>query len=77
MLYQNTFFELGIGIVSSFSGMALKAFMKKKLFIYVYIAFHKMGFQCQCQVQRLCFSEELFTNAYMHLYVHIYVEHFC
>ena len=30
-LYQNTIIELGIGIASSFSGMALSAFWKRAL----------------------------------------------
>ena len=38
--------------------------------------YKKMRLQCQCQVQRFCFGEELFTYVYMHIYVLIYEEFF-
>ena len=35
LFYQNIIFELGIGIANSFSGMALNAFWKRAVNIYL------------------------------------------
>ena len=35
-----------------------------------------MGLQYKCQVQRLCFGEELFKNIYVYTDMNTYVEHF-
>ena len=38
-LYQNTVFNFGIDIASSFSGMALNVFWKRALHMYIYTHF--------------------------------------
>ena len=38
-LYQNANFEHGIGIAKSFSGMALNAFWKRALYMYISLKF--------------------------------------
>ena len=44
-LYQDSIFELGTGIASSFSGMELNAFWERALHLYIsiYIIFNIQG----------------------------------